>query len=160
MFTRKGLTLALATLCFTIIIVSGTLIQGMAGASPVAPPYAWKAVGPEISGPATLLPAKDNDKVLKATLAISSGTKKATLTYDFKTAKTANTLSDQEISIGATNYFLQTGSVAIKPPKTFTPNSGSGDLMILGITDLQVQRTNGLITKINCTAKLTFIAPQ
>jgi hypothetical protein len=159
MFTRKGLTLALAALFFATIIVSGTVIQSMAGGGPAPPPYAFKAVGPEISGPVTLVPSKDN-MALKATMNATCGKKKVTVTYKFITQKPADTLTDAEITASATNFFLQAGSVDMKPAKACAPAGGSGDLLVLGIADLKVKRVQDKIKKIEGTAKLTFIATQ
>jgi hypothetical protein len=159
MFTRKGLTLALAALFFATIIVSGTMLPGLAGGGPANPPYPFKAVGPEMNGSVTLVPGKDNMS-LKAAMSATCGTNKAKLDYDFKTQKTADTLTDAEITASATNYFLQAGTVVMKPIKACAPASGAGDLVVLGITDLKVQRVQGKIKKIEGKAKLTFIAPQ
>lgn len=158
MFTRKGLSLALAALFFATIIVTGTLTQGLAGGGP-APNYPFKTVGPEMSGPVTMVPGKNNMS-LKATMSATCGTKKVNLDYEFQTQQPADTLTDAQITASATNYYLQAGAVTMKPAKACTPASGPGDLMVLGITDLKVQRVQGKIKKIEGTAKLTFIALQ
>jgi hypothetical protein len=159
MFTRKGLTLALAALFFATIIVAGTLLPGLAGGGPIAPPWPFKAVGPEMSGPVTLVPGKDNMS-FDASMSATCGTKKVNLTCNLKTQKLADTLSDKEITASATNYFLQAGAVTMKPAKACTPASGAGDLAVLEITNLKVQRVKDKIKKIAGTAKLTFIVPQ
>ena len=169
MFIRKGLTLALAGLFFATLIVSATVIQGAAGGGP-APPPPYNVVGPEITGAATLTPvpgkpAKKGKPAnpstqLKASMTATYGGKKVTLTYKFDTQKPADGLTDEEITTSATRYFLPAGSVK-GHSKTYKPASGKGDLMVVEITDLKVQRDSALkIKKIDCQAKLTYIVLQ
>ena len=159
MFTRKGLTLTLAALFFATIIVAGSLTQGLAGGGPIAPPWPFKAVGSEMSGPVTLVPGKDNMS-FDVSMSVTCGTKKVKLTCNLKTQQPADALTDAQITASATNYFIQAGAVTMKPAKACTPASGAGDLAVLGITDLKVQRVQGKIKKAEGTAKLTFIVPQ
>ena len=87
--------------------------------------------------------------------------KKVNLTYDFKTQKPADTLTEGEITTSATKFYLPAGAVKMAPPKTYEPASGKGDLMVVEITDLKVQRdSDNKIKKIDCQAKLTYIAAQ
>jgi hypothetical protein len=159
MLSRKGLILTLAGLVFATIIVTGTAVQGTAGGGPLAPAYAWKAVGPELIGGVTLVPSKDN-KFLKATLDGACGKEKVTITGDIPTSKAADTLTPAEITASAANFWLQKGTYTLKDPKNiFKPASGAGDLIILEATGIQVKGT-GAKMQATGQAKVTYIDKQ
>jgi hypothetical protein len=159
MLSRKGLILTLAALFFATIIVTGTVVQGTAGGGPLAPPYLWKAVGPELSGEVTLVPTPDKH-FFKATLKGDYGQDKVTITCNIPISKDLDKLTADEITNSATNHFLAKGTYTLQDPKqVYKPASGNGDLVILGATGIQV-KGKGAKMQVTGQAKVTYIDKQ
>jgi hypothetical protein len=155
---KKGFVLMMAGLFLAGVMITGTAVQSMAGGGPEPPPYAkWKEVGPEICGDVTLVPA-DQNSIFKATLKGTCGGQKVTLKAEFPIGNVPiDDLKAEHITRDAKNCFLKAGKYTLKDPSNCCkPASGTGDLLILEMTDVKI-KGKGKNMKITGTTRVTFI---